>query len=205
MPDIMMRRRLLSHHIGWYGKAFLLLGFGLAISTPTPSYGEGKCQLAIKDKQWAINRGIHPSRLDLPVNPAGRYWDIDSNQFIYQWMGSTLPASKVRIAKNPEACFALTTWSEDAVTSKQDIPIGTELIEGQDGQMRGRTPEGRIINIQLDDYDSWWLNKSDQEQSQWLDIYHSAVESGQLGRGVTFIQFMKVVMSKRMTLQDFKE
>ena len=168
-------------------------------------YAQENCVLAIKDKEWAINRGIHPSRLDLPVHPVGRYWDVDSSQFIYQWMGSTLPASKVRIAKNPEACFALTAWSEDAVTRKQDIPIGTELIDGADGQMRGRTPDGRIINIQLDDYDRWWLSKTDDEQSQWLDIYHTAVESGQLRSTTTFVKFMKVVMSTGLTLDDFKD
>ena len=181
--------------------AFLLT---YALFVPGRVKAREHCVLEIKDKQWAINRGIDPSRLDQPIYPVGRYWEIESRQFIYQWMGVTLPSSKIRISKNPQECFALTAWSEDRALSKQEIPIGTELIEGRDGQMRGRTPGGRIIDIQLDDYDRWWLSKADDEQSQWLDIYHTAVESGQLGSTTRFVKFMKVVMSTGLTLDDFK-
>lgn len=93
--------------------------------------------------------------------------------------------------------------SDQAYDSKGDIPIGTELINEGDSQFKGRTPSGESINIQLDDYDKWWLGKTNEERSEWLNIYFSGVKSGQLLKGVTFVQFMNVVMLKKLSLKHF--
>ena len=87
--------------------------------------------------------------------------------------------------------------AEPVYASKENIPIGTELMIEEDGQFKGRTPSGEVINIQLDEYDMWWLGKTNEERSEWLDIYFSGIKSGQLLKGVTFVQFMKVVMLKK--------
>ena len=88
---------------------------------------------------------------------------------------------------------------------KEDIPIGTTLITGEDGTLKGKAPSGELVNIQLDEYDRWWLAKPDSEMSKWLDIYHTSVSTGNLQQGVTFVQFMKVVMFKGLTLKEFNQ
>ncbi len=94
--------------------------------------------------------------------------------------------------------------AETVYTPKEDIPVGTELFSGDDGHFKGRTPSGEIINIKLDKYDKWWLGKTSEERSEWLDIYSSGIKSGKLQKGVTFVQFMKVVMLKKLSIEHFK-
>ncbi|CAK23335.1 hypothetical protein [Synechococcus sp. CS-197] len=100
-------------------------------------------------------------------------------------------------------CLAAPSTAAPIQHVKDDTPIGTELIIDENGQFLGRTPSGKMVNIELDNYDRWWLEKSDQEQSKWLDVYLAAVRSGVLQPGITFVQFMKVVMLKNLLLTDF--
>ena len=95
--------------------------------------------------------------------------------------------------------------AQETYTPKEEIPIGTILILGEDCKTKGKTPSGEVINILLDDYDRWWLAKPEPERDEWLALYLKAVDTGNLHQGVTFVQFMKVVMFQKLSLEDFKD
>jgi hypothetical protein len=100
-------------------------------------------------------------------------------------------------------CFLI--FAPSTALSESKLPIGS-TVNYKDGDTRGYviTPDGRRVVVRFTDYDQWWLAKSDEEQSKWLDLWHEIVEpmAPDLSPGLTFVQFMTMVMNTKLELSD---
>ena len=110
LPPLLMPRNFSSPALVRYLVLGLLPAGFLLYSN---SAYAGQCQLKIIDKSWALRAGIHPSRLNDIIVPVGRNYDSNFAEYFYRWMGTGVPASKVRIVANKSQCEHLPEYVGD--------------------------------------------------------------------------------------------